>query len=117
MSWEVIFHPAFEAELPSLPQFVLDALEPRIDSLRQYGPSLGRPYADTLRESRHSNMKELRLSTLRGVWRVAFAFDVRRRAVVLVAGDKQGEKSRSFYRQFIRDADNRFDDHLAGLRG
>ena len=117
MNWEVLFHPAFAAELPSLPQFVQDALEPRINSLRQYGPSLGRPYADTLRESRHSNMKELRLSTRRGVWRVAFAFDVHRQAIVLVAGDKEGEKSRSFYSQFIREADDRFDDHLAGLRG
>ena len=54
------------------------------------GPALGRPHADTLAGSKHTNMKELRFSADGGVWRVAFAFDPQRRALVLVAGDKAG---------------------------
>ena len=83
--------------------------------LERFGPQLGRPHVDTLNGSRHSNMKELRLSTADGVWRVAFAFDPERRAVLLVAGEKSGGSQRRFYRALIRKADERFDRHLARL--
>lgn len=46
----------------------------------------------------------------------AFAFDPRRRAILLVCGDKSGGSEKRFYRQLIRKADDRFDDHLARLR-
>lgn len=46
--------------------------------LQQFGPQLGRPRVDTLNDSRHANMKELRFSAADGVWRVAFAFDPKR---------------------------------------
>jgi hypothetical protein len=58
--------------------------------LEQFGPHLGRPHVDTLQGSRHSNMKELRFTAADGVWRVAFAFDPERHAILLVAGDKSG---------------------------
>jgi hypothetical protein len=47
------------------------------------------------------------------VWRVAFAFDPKRKAVLLVAGDKSGGSEKRFYRELIRKADNRFDEHLS----
>jgi hypothetical protein len=65
--------------------------------------------------SRHANMKELRFNVADGVWRVAFAFDPRRRAVLLVAGDKSGSSEKRFYRELIRKADDRYDAHLARL--
>ena len=49
-------------------------------------------------------------------WRVAFAFDPRRRAILLVAGDKSGRSERAFYRRLIAMADRRFDAHLERLR-
>jgi hypothetical protein len=55
--------------------------------LKDLGPTMGRPRADTLKGSKHSNMKELRFKANNGVWRVAFAFDPVRRAIVLTAGD------------------------------
>jgi len=58
-------------------------------------------------------MKELRFDADDGVWRVAFAFDSSRKAVLLVAGDKSGGSEKRFYRQLIAKADQRFDDHLA----
>jgi len=50
-----------------------------------------------------------------GEWRVAFAFDPRRKAILLVAGDKSGESEKRFYRELIRKADERFDAHLARI--
>ena len=84
--------------------------------LQEFGPQLGRPRVDTLKGSRHANMKELRFSALDGEWRVAFAFDPRRKAILLVAGDKSGGSEKRFYRELIRKADNRFDAHLARIR-
>ena len=83
--------------------------------LQQFGPQLGRPQVDTLNGSRHANMKELQFAAAGGQWRVAFAFDPVRRAVLLVAGDKAGSGERRFYRALIRRADERFDRHLARL--
>ena len=57
-------------------------------------------------------MKEMRFDAADGVWRVAFAFDPKRRAILLVAGDKSGGSQKRFYRELIRKADQRFDAHL-----
>jgi hypothetical protein len=61
-------------------------------------------------------MKELRFDADDGVWRVAFAFDPNRRAVLLVAGDKSGGSEKRFYRQLVRTADQCFDQHLEHVR-
>lgn len=67
---------------------------------------------DTLKGSRYVNMKELRFAAAGGVWRVAFAFDVSRRAVLLVAGNKSGIGQAQFYSGLIQRADKRFSTHL-----
>ena len=46
---------------------------------------------------------------------MAFAFDPRRKAILLVAGDKSGGSEKRFYRELIRKADERFDTHLARI--
>lgn len=61
-------------------------------------------------------MKELRFDAADGVWRIAFAFDPKRSAILLVAGDKSGSSERRFYRELIRKADDRFDAHLDRIR-
>lgn len=61
-------------------------------------------------------MKELRFRAADDVWRVAFAFDTRRHAILLVAGDKSGGSEKRFYRDLIRKADVRFDAHLDRLQ-
>jgi hypothetical protein len=57
--------------------------------LSEYGPQLGRPYVDTLNGSRYAKMKELRFNADGGAWRVAFAFDLERKAIS-VGGWGQG---------------------------
>jgi len=77
---------------------------------------LGRPRVDTLNGSRHANMKELRFSAADGAWRLAFAFDPKRKAILLVAGDKSGGSEKKFYKQLIAKADKRFDAHLDRMK-
>ena len=98
-----------------MPEPVQDALLAHAGLLEQFGPGLGRPRVDTLKGSRHANMKELRFDADGGVWRFAFAFDPNRKAIVLVGGDKSGTGEKRFYRQLIRKADERFDGHLPRL--
>jgi hypothetical protein len=61
-------------------------------------------------------MKELRFNAANGVWRVALAFDVNRKAILLVAGDKSGVSEQRFYRQLIEKADERFNAHVARIK-
>lgn len=113
MKWEVEFHKDFDPEFDALPDNVQNELLAHALVLEQFGPQLGRPRIDTLKGSRHANMKELRFDAADGVWRVAFAFDPRRSAVLLIAGDKSGGGEKRFYRQLIAKADERFDVHLS----
>ena len=115
MVWEIIFDPAFGSEFDEMPVSVRNELLAQAYVLREFGPMLGRPRVDTLNGSRHANMKELRFNADGGVWRVAFAFDPARRAVLLVAGEKSGTSERRFYRRLIKIADDRFDVHLDNL--
>ena len=83
--------------------------------LREFGPNLGRPTVDTLKGSKFPNMKELRFSWEGEVWRVAFAFDPKRQAILLTGGDKAGAGQKRFYKRLIDIADERYRNHLAGL--
>mgnify|MGYP001216092992 FL=1 len=117
MPWTVSFADEFEPEFDELDEEVQDAIFARVLLLECEGPSLGRPHADTLTGSKHANMKELRCSAAGGVWRIAFAFDPDRQAILLVGGDKSGSSEKRFYKQLIARADERFDRHLARRKG
>jgi hypothetical protein len=116
MVWMVEFHADFD------PEFAVLALEVRreilalANLLSLAGPNLRRPHADTLKNARHANMKELRFSAAGGAWRLAYAFDPERKAILLVAGDKAGVNQMRFYRTMIDKADARFASHLENLR-
>jgi hypothetical protein len=116
VSWVVEVGDEFKPELLALLEDVRTEILALARLLQQFGPQLGRPRADTLNGSRHANMKELRFSAANGEWRVAFAFDTKRKAILLVAGDKSGGGEKRFYRELIRKADDRFDAHLARLK-
>lgn len=106
--WEVLIGDEFEPEFQALHVDVQNEILALAILLRQFGPQLGRPRVDTLKDSRHANMRELRFEAQGGVWRVAFAFDPKR----LIASDKSGGSEKRFYRELIRRADGRFDAHL-----
>ncbi len=88
----------------------------KVQLLKLFGPQLGRPHADTLNGSKHANMKELRADTGEAVFRIAFAFDPTRTAIVLVGGDKAGVAQKRFYKQLVTRADALYDRHLAQVR-
>ena len=110
-NWTVLDHPDFAKERSRLPRTVQVKLAAVLIALMDVGPNLGRPFVDTLKASRHKNMKEIRFSA-DGVWRFAFAFDLDRNAVILVGGDKEGQNQKAFYKTLIRIADDRFDEWL-----
>jgi hypothetical protein len=117
VSWTVEIGDEFDPEFEALDVDVQTEILALSRLLQQFGPQLGRPRVDTLKGSRHRNMKELRFDAAGGVRKVAFAFDITRKAILLAAGDKSGASERRFYRELIRTADARFDAHQARLQG
>ena len=108
MPWQIEFHDALIPEVGALPREVQKALAAHLRLLAEFGPELGRPWVDTLKGNRIANLKELRFSAEGGVWRVAFAFDRRRIAVLLVVGDKRGVTESRFYTALISKAEVRW---------
>jgi hypothetical protein len=78
--------------------------------LKELGPSLGRPYVDTIENSKHKNMKELRVQNKKRIFRIFFAFNLDRNAILLIGGDKRGDKR--FYQRMIPIADEIYDRYL-----
>ena len=106
--WDVVFDEAFQSEFDGYDEAVQDKILARAGLLQQFGPNLPRPYADTLAGSKFTNMKELRAPVGKQVWRIAYAFDPVRRAILLCAGNKEGGNSKTFYAELIATADERF---------
>ena len=117
MRWTVAFDGDFDKEIEGFPEAVEEEITALSALLEKFGPQLRRPHCATLSGSRHANMKELRFSLPDAEWRVAFAFDPERQAILLVGGSKSGISQKRFYRDLIRIADSRFDKHLASLKG
>jgi hypothetical protein len=90
-----------------------DAVRVHIEVLERMGPHLGRPYVDSIKGPKHSNMQELRTIHGRRHIRSFFAFDPRRTATLLIGGDKTGNKT--FYERMIPLAD-RLDQYLREVR-
>lgn len=111
VAWEVLYTETASAWMAGLDVAAQRTIRAAITVLSQDGPSLGRPLVDTVKGSRHTNMKELR----RGTIRVLFAFDPERRAVVLLGGDKRGDWT-GWYERNIPAADDLYDAHLKDMR-
>jgi hypothetical protein len=78
--------------------------------LKNIGPSLGRPYVDSVKQSKHKNMKELRVQNKKRLFRIFFVFDPDRIAILLIGGDKRGDKR--FYQRLIPIADKLYEKYL-----
>jgi hypothetical protein len=113
MAWQVQFTEQFGDWYASLDGKEKDAVVAAVQFLREHGPSLGRPFVDTIKGSRHANMKELRPRG--GNLRVLFAFNPLRTAIVLIGGDKTN-RWEAWYREFVPIADRLYDEHLETLR-
>ena len=113
--WNVATTDEFDVWFADLDEDGQAEIIAKVELLKLLGPRLARPHADTLNGSKHANMKELRFAWNGQVWRVAFAFDPQRQAILLVGGDKGGVDQRRFYKRLLTVADARYDDHLGSL--
>ena len=113
--WKAVETSEFSTWFDSLDDNAKEDIVVKIEVLKTIGPMLGRPLVDTLKGSRHSNMKELRVVSSGSPLRILFAFDPKRQAVLLIGGNKEGDKD--FYDRIIPLADRLFDEYLAELQG
>ncbi len=107
MRWTVLFQHDFAGEFESFSDDVRVKLLAMVEHLERFGPLAKRPQVDTLKGSKIANLKEFRFAADEGVWRVAFAFDRKRRSIVLAAGNKAGVSSATFYKRLIALAETR----------
>lgn len=113
MAWEVEFTHEFGTWWYELDETSQNAVFAAVERLIEHGPTLGRPTVDTIRASRHPNMKELRPAA--SSIRILFVFDPRRTAILLIGGDKRGQWN-AWYAEMIPIADRLYDEHLETLR-
>ena len=99
MEWVVLLDADFKRWLFDQAEDVQDAIFSHAGLLEKYGPTLGRPHVDTIKGSELKNLKELRVQHKGAPWRVLFVFDPKRRAILLVGGNKQGDDQ--WYRKTI----------------
>jgi len=110
MEWEVLADEEFAAWFEKQPIGLQDEILINRNLLKQYGPKLGRPRVDSIKGSKFANMKELRVQWKGQPWRILFAFDPKRRSILLAGGSKQADKR--WYDKNIPIADARFEKHL-----
>jgi hypothetical protein len=116
MGWDVLIGERVATWLDDVPAHTYEQAWAAIEVLTSEGPNLGRPLVDTVSRSRHKNMKELRPGSQgRSEIRVLFAFDKKRKAILLLAGDKAGNWNR-WYTKNIPIADDLFDEHQRSLK-
>jgi hypothetical protein len=109
VAWDIFFTAVAEEWILGLDDDAYEAIMAAIELLEEKGPALGRPAVDHIQGSRHHNMKELR--SFGGFLRALFAFDPKRRAIVLLGGDKTDDWT-GWYEQNIPIADDLYDKHL-----
>jgi hypothetical protein len=110
MPWPIEVTDQFETWYAGLSQIDREAVNAAVDALEQRGPGLGRPLVGEIAGSRRGQLKELRIRTIR----ILFRFDRRRTAILLIGGDKRGTW-KAWYRAAIPLADDLFDEYLAEL--
>lgn len=114
MAWEIEATDQYIAWFESLTAEEQVSVDAVVMALEKAGPALRRPYVGTIDQSRHANMKELRAQHAGEPYRVLFAFDPRRAAILLIGGNKTGDPR--WYDRMIPVADDLYDEHLETLR-
>ena len=110
MAYEVEFTQEFEEWWDSLDADEQESVDFSVRLLEEQGIHLKRPHADAVRGSRFSKMRELRCQHDGQPYRILFAFDPRRIAMLLIGGDKTGDPR--WYDEFVPLADRIYERHL-----
>lgn len=91
-----------------------ESVDTAVGLLKQFGPNPSFPYSSGIAISRHSHMRELRIQHHGRPYRVLYAFDPRRSAVLLIGGDKTGDNR--WYKRFVPKADTLYDEYLEDIQ-
>ncbi|HLQ89275.1 MAG TPA: type II toxin-antitoxin system RelE/ParE family toxin [Xanthobacteraceae bacterium] len=114
MGWNVEVTDECKAWLEALSEEDFDSVDYSVDLLTEHGPQLDFPHSSKVNGSRHAHMRELRVQSGGRPIRILYAFDPRRSAILLIGGDKSGDKR--FYDRLIPVADSLYDTYLKELR-
>jgi len=113
VEWEVEYTAEFATWWKQLTEDEQVDVNAKVILLQRFGPALRRPHSGVISGSKHSQMKELIVQHAGRPYRVLYAFDPRRSAILLIGGDKTGDDR--WYETFVPLADRIFDGHLATL--
>jgi hypothetical protein len=113
VEWEVEYTDEFEAWWNELSEGEQEDVNAKVFLLQRFGPALRRPHSGAIASSTHPHMKELIIQHAERPYRVLYAFDPRRCAILLLGGDKTGNDR--WYEEFVPIAERLYDQHLAAL--
>jgi hypothetical protein len=113
MTWDVEYTDEFADWWTELDESTQDAIDRTVHILEARGPTLPSPFSSDVRGSRHGNMRELRIQIGGDPYRVFYAFDPRRAAILLIGGNKAGDNQ--FYERMVPQADRIYDRHLEDI--
>lgn len=112
-TWEIEYTDAFFEWWKTLREGTQEAIAARVGLLGIHGSSLGYPHSSKIQTSRHGHMRELRAQHKGDPYRVLYAFDPRRCAILLIGGKKTGQDR--WYEEYVPIADRLYDEHLESL--
>ena len=113
MRWDVEYTIEFEVWWDSLDEGAQESVDASVRLLEELGPALPHPHSSDVKASRHGNMRELRIQHKGEPYRVLYAFDPRRVALLLLGGKKAGDER--WYRKHVPIAEKIYDEHLKAL--
>lgn len=113
MAWDVEYTDEFEGWWETLNEEEQESVAASVGLLETLGPRLPYPHSSGIQGSRHGHMRELRVQHAGRPYRVLYAFDARRTAILLIGGEKTGDDR--FYDRIIATADDLYDEHLEAL--
>ena len=114
VKWEIEYTDEFGQWWETLLEMEQASIDASVSLLEGYGPTLRFPHSSGINGSKHGNMRELRIQHEGRPFRILYAFDLRRCAILLLGGDKAGDDR--WYDKNVPIADRLYDEHLETLR-
>jgi len=112
--WEVEYTDEFEEWWEALKEDEQIDVSACVGLLEELGPNLKHPHSSSINSSSYSHMRELRIQHAGQPYRVLYAFDPRRTAILLIGGNKIGNDR--WYEKYVPVADNLYEQHIAALK-